>query len=68
MNERIKECPKCKHQWEEPCEQTASIILFSECLSCRRFVLTDQEIEQIQEKNRNDQKLLDDEWCSRSYY
>ena len=47
LNARITQCPKCKRHWEEPCEQTASIILFNECLSCRRFVLTDQELEQI---------------------
>jgi hypothetical protein len=43
------ECPKCKLKWQEPCEQTACIELFDECISCRRFVLTEDEIKQIQE-------------------
>lgn len=45
----MKECPKCKLQWQEPCEQTACIELFGECISCRRFVLTEDEVKQIQE-------------------
>ena len=45
----MNECPKCKRTWPQPCEQTASIKLFGECISCRRFVLTEDEVKQIQE-------------------
>ena len=43
------ECPKCKLEWPQPCEQTASIQLFGECISCRRSILTEDEVKQIQE-------------------
>lgn len=43
-------CPKCGSEWPVPCEQTACIELFGECISCRRFKLTDEEVDQIQEK------------------
>lgn len=42
-------CQKCNLEWQEPCEQTACIELFGECISCRRFVLTEDEVKQIQE-------------------
>ena len=43
-------CPKCESEWPVPCEQTACIELFGECISCRRSVLTTEEVNQIQEK------------------
>lgn len=49
MESNVK-CPKCELEWQEPCEQTACIELFGECISCRRFVLTTEEVNQIQEK------------------
>lgn len=30
----IVECPKCHLEWESPCEQTNSIELLGECISC----------------------------------
>jgi len=44
----MTKCPKCDLQWEPPCDQTACIELFGECISCRRFKLTEDEIKQIQ--------------------
>ena len=44
----MTKCPKCDLQWEPPCDQTACIELFCECISCRRFKLTEDEIKQIQ--------------------
>jgi hypothetical protein len=44
----MTKCPKCDLQWESPCDQTACIELFGECISCRRFELTEDEIKQIQ--------------------
>lgn len=45
----MTECPKCKLTWPQPCEQTVSIKLFGECVSCRRYILTEDEVKQIQE-------------------
>ena len=44
----MTKCPKCNLQWSPPCDQTACIELFGECISCRRFKLTEDEIKQIQ--------------------
>jgi hypothetical protein len=44
----MTKCPKCDLQWDPPCDQTACIELFGECISCRRFELTEDEIKQIQ--------------------
>ena len=43
----MKACPKCGLNWQDPCEQTVSIELFGECISCRRYLITEAEIEQI---------------------
>ena len=45
----MTQCPKCKLEWPQPCEQTASIELFGECIVCRKDILTEDEISQIQD-------------------
>ncbi|MFZ2736658.1 MAG: hypothetical protein WBI20_15015 [Burkholderiaceae bacterium] len=44
----MKACPKCQREWQAPCDQTNCIDLFGECISCRRFRLTDDEVKQIE--------------------
>jgi hypothetical protein len=42
-------CPKCKTEWFADTEQGACLILFGECLCCRRFDVIEEEIRQINE-------------------
>ena len=37
-------CPKCERKWPEPCEQTACITLYGECIACRFIPIASQEI------------------------
>lgn len=50
-------CPKCNTLWAYGSEQACCVELFGECMTCRRFRLTQKDIDAVLAKQREISKL-----------